>query len=136
MAIEGISHVTFLVRDLDRMATFLCDGLGAREVYDSHDRNFSVSREKFFVLGGVWIAAMEGAPPVERTYRHLAFKVEEADLPAFEQRLRRLGVDIKPPRPRVEGEGASLYFYDFDNHLYELHSGTLDERLARYRPPD
>jgi hypothetical protein len=41
-------------------------------------------------------------------------------------------VDIQPPRPRVPGEGASLYFYDFDNHLYELHTGTLDERLARY----
>ncbi|GLQ49361.1 FosX/FosE/FosI family fosfomycin resistance hydrolase [Dyella flava] len=133
MAIDGISHVTFLVRDLDRMATFLCDGLGAKEVYDSQGENFSLSREKFFVLGGVWIAAMEGSPPAERTYRHLAFKVDEADLPLFEQRLRRLGVDIRPPRSRVEGEGASLYFYDFDNHLYELHAGTLEERVACYR---
>ncbi|MBM7126812.1 FosX/FosE/FosI family fosfomycin resistance thiol transferase [Dyella flava] len=130
---DGISHVTFLVRDLDRMATFLCDGLGAKEVYDSQGENFSLSREKFFVLGGVWIAAMEGSPPAERTYRHLAFKVDEADLPLFEQRLRRLGVDIRPPRSRVEGEGASLYFYDFDNHLYELHAGTLEERVACYR---
>jgi fosfomycin resistance protein FosX len=132
MGIEGISHVTFLVRDLDRMAMFLCEGLGAEEVYDSKLKNFSLSREKFFVLGGVWIAAMEGTPPAERTYRHLAFKVTDTDLPVFEQRLRALGVDIQPPRPRVSGEGASLYFYDFDNHLYELHSGTLDERLASY----
>jgi hypothetical protein len=84
------------------------------------------------VLGGVWIAAMEGMSPSERTYRHVAFKVTEADLPEFERRLRKVGVDIKPPRPRVQGEGASLYFYDFDNHLYELHTGTLNERLARY----
>jgi fosfomycin resistance protein FosX len=132
MKIEGISHVTFLVRDLDRMAMFLCDGLGAEEVYDSQDRHFSLSREKFFVLGGVWIAAMEGNPPPERTYRHLAFKVSETDLPLFEQRLRKLGVDIQPPRARVDGEGTSLYFYDFDNHLYELHTGTLNERLERY----
>lgn len=54
-------------------------------------------------------------------------------LPEFEQRLRALGVEIKPPRARVEGEGASLYFYDFDNHLFELHTGSLEERLARYR---
>jgi catechol 2,3-dioxygenase-like lactoylglutathione lyase family enzyme len=130
--IEGISHVTFMVRDLDRMAAFLCDGLGAKEVYDSQGLNFSISREKFFVLGGVWIAAMEGEPPAERTYRHLAFKVTSADLPLFEQKLRRLGVEVKLSRERVEGEGESLYFYDFDNHLYELHTGTLDERLARY----
>jgi hypothetical protein len=75
---------------------------------------------------------MEGVPPPERTYRHLAFKVTQTDLPMFEQKLRALGVDIQPRRPRVPGEGTSLYFYDFDNHLYELHSGTLEERLARY----
>jgi catechol 2,3-dioxygenase-like lactoylglutathione lyase family enzyme len=70
MEILGISHITFIVRDLERMALFLCAGLGAREVYDSHDRTFSVAREKFFVLGGVWIAAMEGEPVRQRTYKH------------------------------------------------------------------
>ena len=44
MGIEGISHVTFLVRDLDKMAMFLCEGLGAEEVYDSKHKNFSLSR--------------------------------------------------------------------------------------------
>jgi catechol 2,3-dioxygenase-like lactoylglutathione lyase family enzyme len=132
MSIEGISHVTFIVRDLERMRRFLCEGLGAVEVYDSAAKNFSLSREKFFVLGGVWLAAMEGMPPAERSYRHIAFKVPEADLPAYEQRLRALGVEIKPPRSRVDGEGMSLYFYDFDNHLYELHTGTLEQRLERY----
>src|SRR5262245_61570610 len=129
MPISGISHVTFIVRDLERTARFFCDGLGAEEVYDSKGRNFSLSREKFFMLGGVWIAAMEGEPPPERTYRHLALKVDDEELAHFEQRLVALGVDVKPPRPRVEGEGRSLYFYDFDNHLFELHTGTLEDRL-------
>ena len=65
MQIQGVSHITFIVRDLERMATFLCDGLGAHEVYDSEKQNFSLSREKFFDLGGLWIAAMEGEPPME-----------------------------------------------------------------------
>jgi len=30
------------------------------------------------------------------------------------------------------GEGRSIYFYDHDNHLFELHTGNLEERLARY----
>jgi fosfomycin resistance protein FosX len=133
MSIEGISHITFIVRDLERMATLLCEGLGAKEVYDSKHKNHSVSREKFFVLGDVRLAAMEGTPPSQRSYRHLAFKVSEAELPGFESKLRALGVEIKPPRPRVDGEGMSLYFYDFDNHLFELHTGTLEQRLERYR---
>ena len=129
---KGISHLTFIVRDLDRMATFLCEGLGAREVYDSAYRNFSLSREKFFVLGDTWLAAMEGEPPAERSYQHVAFAVSEPDLPRYRARLEALGVEIRPPRERVEGEGLSLYFYDFDNHLFELHTGTLEQRLARY----
>ncbi len=130
---EGISHITFIVRDLERMSRLLCDGLGAREVYDSASQNFSLSREKFFLLGGVWLAAMEGDPPAERTYQHVAFRVTERELPLYQKRLLALGAEILPPRPRVEGEGQSLYFYDFDNHLFELHTGTLEQRLRRYQ---
>ena len=129
---KGISHLTFIVRDLDRMATLLVKGLGAEEVYDSESHNYSLSRERFFLLGGVWLAVMEGEPPNERSYQHVAFAVEAADLPAYEVRLQRLGVEIRQPRSRVDGEGQSLYFYDFDNHLFELHAGTLGQRLDRY----
>lgn len=131
MSIEGISHITFIATDLDRTANLLCSGLGAREIYDSAQKNFSLSREKFFMLGDVWIAVMEGEP-VERSYRHVAFKVHASELPEIEARLRSLGAEIKPPRPRVDGEGQSLYFYDFDNNLFELHTGTLEQRLQRY----
>ncbi|HUE86469.1 MAG TPA: hypothetical protein VMO26_10365 [Vicinamibacterales bacterium] len=41
-------------------------------------------------------------------------------------------MNVRPPRPRVEGEGEFLYFYDFDNHLFELHTGTLEQRLRCY----
>jgi fosfomycin resistance protein FosX len=133
MTIHRINHITFIVKDLQKMTLLLCEGLGANEVYDSEARNFSISREKFFMLGDIWIAAMEGAPPVERSYQHIAFEVAEEDLLEYEIRLKSIGVLIEPPRPRVAGEGLSLYFYDFDNHLFELHSGTLQERLARYR---
>ncbi len=129
---EGVSHITFIVRDLERMSTFLCEGLGAREVYDSAGRNHSLSREKFFLLGGVWLAAMEGEPPSERSYQHIAFAVAGDDLAAYQSRLESIGVEIRHPRSRTDEEGQSLYFYDFDNHLFELHTGTLKARLAAY----
>ena len=136
MSVKGLSHLTFIVANLERAARFFCDGLGAREVYDSAGREFSLSREKFFELGGLWLVAMQGEPPRERSYQHVAFAVAANDLPVYEARLRALGVEVRPPRPRVPGEGESLYFHDFDNHLFELHTGTLHERLQRYAEPE
>lgn len=84
------------------------------------------------MLGGVWIATMEGDPLRGRSFGHVAFAIDAEDLPGYRARLEALGVEIRPTRPRIEGEGASLYFYDFDDHLLELHAGTLDEHLAAY----
>ena len=131
--IEGISHLTFIVRDLELATTFFKQIFEAEEVYSSEDTTFSISREKFFMIGEQWIAIMEGESLPTRTYNHMAFKIPDADFEIYESRIRRLGVDFKPTRPRVEGEGRSLYFYDFDNHLFEIHTGTLSQRLKRYK---
>jgi catechol 2,3-dioxygenase-like lactoylglutathione lyase family enzyme len=129
--IEGLSHLTFIVRDLDRMSR-LIEVLGGRQVYASGNETFSLSREKFFVAGGLWIAIMEGEPLDKRTYNHVAFKGREEDLNEVKRRIEALGLDIRESRARVEGEGSSIYFHDWDNHLFELHTGTLETRLERY----
>ena len=36
--ILGLSHLTFIVRDVDRTARLFCEGRGAQEVYDSQGR--------------------------------------------------------------------------------------------------
>ncbi len=130
--IEGVSHLTFIVSDLDRMMTLVKTVFDAREIYSSGDQTFSLSPEKFFLIGDLWIAVMEGEPLPTRTYNHTAFKIAEADLPLYRERLSSLGLELRESRPRVSGEGFSLYFYDHDNHLFELHTGTLSDRLARY----
>lgn len=129
---SGLSHITFIVSDLDRMQAILEQVLGARCIYDSGEDIFSLSKERFYLLGDLWIATMEGPPLAERSYNHVAFKIEEAEFDASRARIEQLGLDLRPPRPRVEGEGRSLYFYGPDNHLFELHTGTLEERLRRY----
>ena len=75
---------------------------------------------------------MEGESLPTRTYNHVAFKISEADYQACLERVKSLGLEIREGRSRVEGEGRSIYFHDDDNHLFELHTGTLGERLARY----
>ncbi|MFI4988981.1 MAG: FosX/FosE/FosI family fosfomycin resistance thiol transferase [Alphaproteobacteria bacterium] len=96
--IEGLSHVTVIVRDLVRMTRLIVEVLGGCQVYASGAETFSIAGE------------------LERCRAALA----------------RLGLEVRESRPRDEGEGQSLYFYDDDNHLFERHSGTLDERLRRY----
>jgi catechol 2,3-dioxygenase-like lactoylglutathione lyase family enzyme len=138
----GLSHVTFVVRDLDRMEAVLTSVLGARKVYESGDETFSLSRERFFLVGDaagdpdapapVWVVAMEGERPPGRGYDHVAFRIADADHDDRLARIRALGLEVREGRPRVEGEGRSIYFHDDDGHLFELHTGTLSERLARY----
>ena len=132
MTIQGVSHITFIVRDLERATAFFLSVFDAKEVYDSAEKTFSVSQEKFFLVGEQWIAVMQGDTIVDRSYDHVAFKIRDEDFREYEARVKRLGLDILPDRPRVPGEGRSLYFYDFDNHLFELHTATLTERLRAY----
>ena len=55
------------------------------------------------------------------------------DIPMYRERIEKLGLETVPGRPRYKQEGVSLYFYDYDNHLFELISGSLEERLDFYR---
>lgn len=130
--IEGISHITLICKNLERSAQLFCDLFGAVEVYSSEERKFSISKEKFFLIGNLWIALMEGEP-IERSYNHIAFRIREEDLQVFEEKLKAFNLDILPGRSRSPQEGQSIYFYDYDNHLFELHTGTLTTRLNYYR---
>ncbi|WP_414581535.1 FosX/FosE/FosI family fosfomycin resistance hydrolase [Scytonema sp. PCC 10023] len=130
--IQGISHITFIVRDLEKMTKFLIYIFDAKEIYSSGEQTFSISKEKFFLINDLWVAIMEGEALSEKTYNHVAFKVAEEDYELYAERVKNLGVNIREARSRVEGEGRSLYFYDYDNHLFELHTGTLNQRLQKY----
>ena len=131
--IDGLSHMTFIVSDLDKMEEMLTTVLDAKKIYDSGDKTFSLSKERFFDIGGVWVATMEGESLPGRTYNHVAFRMAPDEYDERLRRIRSLSLDVREGRSRVDGEGHSIYFHDYDNHLFELHSGTLEERLRRYR---
>ena len=130
--IDGLSHITFIVSDLDKMEVILMKVLDAKKIYDSGDRTYSLSKERFFNIGGIWVATMEGEPLRAKTYNHVAFKMAVEDYDKKLQRIQALGLEVREGRSRVDGEGRSIYFYDFDNHMFELHSGTLQDRLRCY----
>jgi fosfomycin resistance protein FosX len=130
--IESLSHITLIVKDIEKMTHLLSIIFDAEEVYDSEGENFSVSDEKYFIIGGIWIAVMKGEPLSDRSYNHIAFKISDSEFDEYTQRIEKLGLEIKQGRDRVDGESRSIYFYDYDNHLFELHTGTLKDRLFRY----
>ena len=130
--ILGISHITFIVKNLEKSTLFFTHVFDAKEIYSSGYETFSLSKEKFFLINDLWICIMEGEPSAEQTYNHIAFQITENDIEKYVQRIKDVGAEMKPERPRITGEGRSIYFYDFDNHLFELHTGTLSERLACY----
>ena len=47
--IEGLSHITLIVRDLDRTEELLTAVFDARKVYDSGEETFSLSKARFFI---------------------------------------------------------------------------------------
>lgn len=130
--IRGISHITLIVKNLDRTAALLQTVFDAKEVYSSGEKQFSLSTEMFFLINDIWLCIMEGEPLTERTYNHIAFQISETDFESYRSKVIASGAELRQERPRVYGEGKSLYFYDFDNHLFELHTGTLEERLKSY----
>jgi catechol 2,3-dioxygenase-like lactoylglutathione lyase family enzyme len=133
--VQGLSHMTFIVSNLDKTEEMLTRVLDAKKIYDSGNKAFSLSKERFFDIGGIWVATMEGEPLPQKTYNHVAFKMAPEDYDDRLQRIKALGLEVREGRSRVEGEGHSIYFYDYDNHMFELHSGTLEERLKRYAEP-
>ncbi|CAN5282824.1 fosfomycin resistance hydrolase FosX [soil metagenome] len=99
--IKGISHITFICSDLEKTAHMLRVIFNAEEIYNGGDKTFSLSKEKFFNIAGLWIAIMEGNP-IEKTYNHVAFHLADEDLPLFEEKILTLGLTILPGRKRAK----------------------------------
>jgi len=134
--IESVSHITFVVKNLDKTTELFKKIFDAKEVYYSGEKKHSLFKERFFIIGNQWVAVMENTSIINRTYHHLAFKISDSDVDYYLNKIKDLNLELKSPRKRISGEGYSIYFYDYDNNLFELHTETLDERLASYKRID
>lgn len=134
--IESVSHITFVVKNLDKTTELFKELFNAKEVYYSGEKIHSLFKERFFIIGNQWIAVMEDANILNRTYHHVAFKISNSDVDSYLDKIKALNLELKPPRKRVSGEGYSIYFYDYDNNLFELHTETLEKRLSSYSEID
>ena len=128
--IHGINHITFSVSDLDKSVLFYQNVFEAKLLLHAEGM-------AYLELCGLWLALNVQADiprhEIKQSYTHLAFTLDAADIQPMLHRLEWLGVELRPDRPRLAGEGQSFYFADPDGRLLELHTGNLVDRLHAYQ---
>lgn len=120
--LESISHIALVVQDPGRTAALFHDLFSARVLERVDDEGHL---ETFVRLGGVWLVLV-GAP-VERTRTgdHIAFRATPEILEATAARLEAMGREFVRAR-----SNRALYFFDYDDHVFELDADDIDEELG------
>lgn len=123
--LESISHIALVVKEPARTAALFHDLFGARalerEDADGH-------RETFVRLGGTWVALVGAPVQRARTGDHIAFRTTPEILEATAAKLQIMGREFIRARAN-----RALYFFDYDDHVFELDTEDLDEALAEVR---
>jgi catechol 2,3-dioxygenase-like lactoylglutathione lyase family enzyme len=119
-----IAHIALTVRDPARTVEFLRDLFDDVPVLkrtddDGHD-------ETFVRLGVTWFALVGADVKRERTGDHVAFRVAPETISITAAKLKSKGYESI-----LSNAGTSLYFFDFDNHVFELDSSDHERELDR-----
>jgi catechol 2,3-dioxygenase-like lactoylglutathione lyase family enzyme len=117
----SIGHVALVVREPARTAElfrtlFECKIVSRRDA-EGHD-------ETFVKLGDTWFVLVSADIERARTGDHIAFKVSKETLEATAQKLAALQLEHIRAR-----NSTSLYFFDYDNHVFELDTTDLEAEL-------
>ncbi len=121
--LDAISHVALVVQDSARTTSLF------RELFDCKviSRTDSEGHDETFVrLGRTWFALVQAPVERPRTGDHVAFSVSKATLLACAERLKAMNHEFILAR----GDTA-LYFFDYDNHVFELDTTDLEAELAK-----
>ena len=120
--LKSISHVALVVKDPGKTAALFQDLFGARAIQRQDDEGHL---ETFVRLGGTWFALVGAAAERTRTGDHIAFHATSETLEATAAKLQAMGREFI----RARGD-TSLYFFDYDDHVFELDTGDIDKELS------
>ena len=120
--LESISHIALVVKEPARTAALLQDLFSARVVAREDDEGHL---ETFVRLGGIWIVLVAAPVQRERTGDHIAFHATPEILEATVAKLQALGREFIRARAN-----RALYFFDYDNHVFELDTEDIDKELG------
>jgi catechol 2,3-dioxygenase-like lactoylglutathione lyase family enzyme len=120
--LESISHIALVVKDPARTAALFYDLFSARVVERQDDEGHL---ETFVRLGGVWIVLVGAPVERARTGDHIAFHATPEILEATVAKLQALGREFIRAR-----SDRALYFFDYDDHVFELDAEDIDKELG------
>ena len=120
--LESISHIALVVTDPARTATLFHDLFGARVVERKDEEGHL---ETFIRLAGTWMVLVAAPSQPARTGDHIAFHATPEVLEATVAKLQAMGREFIRAR-----SNRALYFFDYDNHVFELDTEDLDEELG------
>jgi fosfomycin resistance protein FosX len=121
--LESISHIALVVKDPARTAALFHALFDARVI---ERKDAEGHRETFVALGGTWIVLVGAAVERARTGDHIAFRASPEVLESTAAKLQSMGLEFIRAR-----SNRSLYFFDYDEHVFELDSEDLDVELGR-----
>ncbi len=121
--LEAIGHIALVVKDPARTAALFHNLFGARSIERQDDEGHL---ETFVKLGGVWIVLVGAPVQRARTGDHIAFRATREILEATVVKLQTMGREFIRAR-----SNTALYFFDYDDHMFELDTEDLDEEFAR-----
>ena len=120
--LDTIGHIALTVKDPGRTATLFKDLFDAailtRKDVDGHE-------ETYVRLGRTWFVLVQAEVVRPRTGDHIAFSVAKSALLEIAEKLKRMNVEFFLAR-----SDTALYFFDYDNHVFELDTTDLDRELA------
>ncbi len=121
--LDTISHIALVVTDPARTAALFEQLFATRIVRrvdaEGHD-------ELFVNLGGTWFLLAQAAVERTRSGDHIAFHVTQEVLRATAEKLKAMDLEFILAR-----SDTSLYFFDYDNHVFELDTTDVAAELDR-----
>lgn len=121
--LESISHIALVVKDPARTAALFHDLFSTRAVERQDEEGHS---ETFVRLGGIWIVLVGAPIQRARTGDHIAFHATPEILEATVAKLETMGREFIRAR-----SNKALYFFDYDDHVFELDVEDIDKELGR-----
>ena len=120
--LDAISHIAMVVKDSNKTATLFKDLFGASVVLRKEDDGHE---ETYVRLGRTWFALVQAEMDRPRSGDHIAFSVSKSTLLETAEKLKSMNVEFFLAR-----SDTALYFFDYDNHVFELDTTDLDRELA------